>query len=473
VKAPARILVVDDERSLREFLEIFFRREGYAVVTAASVDEALVALGADDFDVVISDVQMAGASGLELLRTVKETAPECVVIMITAFATTETAIEAMKQGAYDYITKPFKVDELRLVVEKALEKKLLADENQRLRTALRSRSKSLVGSSSALARVHDLIAQVATTRTNVLVSGESGTGKELVARAIHDLSERREKPFIAVNCGAIPENLLESELFGHVRGAFTGAVSHKPGLVETADGGTLFLDEIGELPPSLQVKLLRLIQEKTIRRVGGNQDQRADVRIVAATNRDLQAEAQAGRFREDLYYRLNVIQITLPPLRERMEDVPLLVQHFLAKYRRELGKEVKDLAPAAMEKILAHPFPGNVRELENLIERAVALSRGPTLGVDVLPASVLDGGARRLVPPPTVPAPATALVPAAAGNLDEILASYERGLLADALQRAGGVKKRAARLLGISFRSFRYRLEKLGLDDSRHDDDEE
>jgi len=465
VKTPARILVVDDERSLREFLEIFFRREGYAVTTVASVDEALLALGADDFDVVISDVQMSGASGLDLLRTVKETAPDCVVIMITAFATTETAIEAMKQGAYDYILKPFKVDELRLVVEKALEKKLLADENQRLRTALRSRSRSLVGSSAALARVHDLIAQVATTRTNVLLSGESGTGKELVARAIHDLSERRDKPFIAVNCGAIPENLLESELFGHVRGAFTGAVANKPGLVETADGGTLFLDEIGELPPSLQVKLLRLIQEKTLRRVGGNHDARVDVRIVAATNRDLRAEAQAGRFREDLYYRLNVIQIALPPLRERMEDVPVLVQHFLEKFRRELGKEVTDVSPAAMEKILAHAFPGNVRELENLIERAVALSRGPTLGVEVLPASVLEKSG------PGRPQPSPA--PAPGANLDEILASYERGLLSDALHRAGGVKKRAARLLGISFRSFRYRLEKLGLDDASRDDDEE
>jgi len=284
---------------------------------------------------------------------------------------------------------------------------------------------------------------------------------ELVARGIHDLSERREKPFIAVNCGAIPENLLESELFGHVRGAFTGAVSNKPGLVETADGGTLFLDEIGELPQSLQVKLLRLIQEKTLRRVGGNNDQRVDVRIVAATNRDLQAEAQAGRFREDLYYRLNVIQIVLPPLRERMEDVPLLVQHFLEKYRRELGKQVTSLSAAAMEKILAHPFPGNVRELENLIERAVALARGPVLDVDVLPASVLERSGA-----PRAPAP-----PATGSNLDEILASYERGLLTDALQRAGGVKKRAARLLGISFRSFRYRLEKLGLDGGGDDAD--
>jgi two-component system response regulator PilR (NtrC family) len=462
----ARILVVDDERSLREFLEIFFERDGYSVTTAASVAEALVALDADDFDVVISDVQMGEASGLELLRTVKETAPGCVVIMITAFATAETAIEAMKQGAYDYITKPFKVDELRLVVEKALEKKLLSDENQRLRTELRSRSRSLVGTSTALSRVHDLIAQVATTRTNVLVSGESVTGKELVARAIHELSERRAKPFIAVNCGAIPENLLESELFGHVRGAFTGAVSNKPGLVETADGGTLFLDEIGELPASLQVKILRLIQEKTIRRVGGNQDQRADVRIVAATNRDLQAEAQAGRFREDLYYRLDVIQIALPPLRDRMEDVPLLVQHFLAKYRSELGKDVDELSPAAMEKILAYPFPGNVRELENLIERAVALARGPQLGVEVLPDSVLENAPVRRAPvAATVPG-----TPPPGSNLDEILANYERGLLADALQRAGGVKKRAARLLGISFRSFRYRLEKLGLDDAAPDD---
>jgi two-component system response regulator PilR (NtrC family) len=298
----------------------------------------------------------------------------------------------------------------------------------------------------------------------VLVSGESGTGKELVARGIHDLSERRDKPFIAVNCGAIPENLLESELFGHVRGAFTGAVSNKPGLVETADGGTLFLDEIGELPQSLQVKLLRLIQEKTLRRVGGNNDQRVDVRIVAATNRDLQAEAQAGRFREDLYYRLNVIQIALPSLRERMEDVPVLVQHFLDKFRRELGKDVTSLSPAAMEKVLAHPFPGNVRELENLIERAVALARGPVLDVDVLPASVLERAASARAPAAPAAAPAGA-------NLDDILASYERGLLTDALQRAGGVKKRAARLLGISFRSFRYRLEKLGLDGSDDDAD--
>jgi len=464
VKDAARILVVDDERSLREFLEIFFRREGFSVTTAASVDEALVAVGADDFDVVVSDVQLGGSSGLELLRHVKDAAPDTVVIMITAFATAESAIEAMKQGAYDYITKPFKVDELRLVIDKALEKKGLAEENQRLRTALRARTRSLVGSSAAMRRVHDMVAQVATTKTNVLVSGESGTGKELVARGIHDLSERREKPFIAVNCGAIPENLLESELFGHVRGAFTGAVSNKPGLVETADGGTLFLDEIGELPQSLQVKLLRLIQEKTLRRVGGNHDQRIDVRIVAATHRDLRAEAEAGRFREDLYYRLNVIQIVLPSLRERMEDIPLLVQHFLEKYRRELGKEVQGLSGAAMEKILAYPFPGNVRELENLIERAVALARGPLLDADVLPSSVLERSAKHRTPAPT---------PVEGANLDEILASYERGLLSDALQRAGGVKKRAAKLLGISFRSFRYRLEKLGLDDPGSGEDEE
>ena len=464
MKDAARILVVDDERSLREFLEIFFRREGFSVTTAASVDEALVAVGADDFDVVVSDVQLGGSSGLELLRHVKDAAPDTVVIMITAFATAESAIEAMKQGAYDYITKPFKVDELRLVIDKALEKKGLTEENQRLRTALRARTRSLVGSSAAMRRVHDMVAQVATTKTNVLVSGESGTGKELVARGIHDLSERREKPFIAVNCGAIPENLLESELFGHVRGAFTGAVSNKPGLVETADGGTLFLDEIGELPQSLQVKLLRLIQEKTLRRVGGNHDQRIDVRIVAATHRDLRAEAEAGRFREDLYYRLNVIQIVLPSLRERMEDIPLLVQHFLEKYRRELGKEVQGLSAAAMEKILAYPFPGNVRELENLIERAVALARGPLLDADVLPSSVLERSAKHRTPAPT---------PVEGANLDEILASYERGLLSDALQRAGGVKKRAAKLLGISFRSFRYRLEKLGLDDPGSGEDEE
>ena len=458
MKVPARVLVVDDERSMRDFLEIFFRREGMDVETAGSVDEALASLAADDFDLVVTDVQMPGKSGLELLRSVKESAPETVVIVVTAFATAETAIDAMKQGAYDYLTKPFKVDELRLVVSKALEKKLLTVENKRLRSELRTqtRQRVLIGTSAAMQRVYELMAQIAATRTSVLVCGESGTGKELVARGIHDLSERREKAFVAVNCGAIPENLLESELFGHVKGAFTGAVQNKPGLFEVAHGGTLFLDEVGELPATLQVKLLRALQEKTIRRVGSNGDLAVDVRIVTATNRDLHADAQSGRFREDLYYRLNVIQITLPPLRQRMEDVPLLAQHFLEKFAREQGKAASRFSEAALERIHAHDFPGNVRELENTVERAVALSRSELIGPEVLPAALLS---------PRAPAAAQAL-PTSGASLDDLMNSFERQLLLAALARSGGVKKRAAQALGITFRSFRYRLEKLGLDEA-------
>src|SRR5271166_2921174 len=334
VSTKARILVVDDERSMQEFLEILLRREGYDVTCVGDVDGALLALESDDFDVVISDLQMPGKTGLDLLHALREASPETVALVMTAFASTETAIAAMKEGAYDYLTKPFQVDEIRLVLEKALEKKLLARENRRLRSELRSqiRQRALIGSGSAMQRVYELIGQVAETKANVLISGESGTGKELVARAIHAASDRRDRPFVALNCGAIPENLLESELFGHVKGAFTGAVQNKEGLFETADTGTLFLDEVGELPSSLQVKLLRAIQEKAIRRVGGINDRRVDVRILAATNRRLEEEVAAGRFREDLYYRLNVIQIGLPPLRERPEDVPLLVKHFVEKY---------------------------------------------------------------------------------------------------------------------------------------------
>jgi two-component system response regulator PilR (NtrC family) len=457
MSAAARVLVVDDERGMRDFLEIFFRREGMEVSTAASVAEARALLDADEFDLVMTDVQMPGGNGLELLRSVKESSPETIVIMVTAFATAETAIEAMKQGAYDYLTKPFKLDEVRLVVNKALEKKLLTVENKRLRSELRTqaRQRVLIGTSSAMQRVYDLMAQVAATRTSVLVCGESGTGKELVARGIHDLSERREKPFVAVNCGAIPENLLESELFGHVKGSFTGAVNNKPGLFEVAHGGTLFLDEIGDLPQTLQVKLLRALQEKQVRRVGGNADTAVDVRIVTATNRDLHADAQAGRFREDLYYRLNVIQITLPPLRERMEDVPLLAQHFLEKFAREQARPQCRLSDGALARILSHDFPGNVRELENTIERAVALCRGELIEPELLPAALLAPRAQGTGAPQ---------LPPGGGSLDDLMNAFERDLLLAALAKSGGVKKRAAQLLGITFRSFRYRLEKLGLD---------
>jgi two-component system response regulator PilR (NtrC family) len=459
---PSRILVVDDERSMQEFLEIFLRREGYDVITAGDVDTALVHLESDEVDLVITDLQMPEKTGLELIRVAQEISPETIVIVVTAFGTTDSAIAAMKEGAYDYLTKPFKVDELRIVMEKALEKKVLSSENRRLRKEIRSRSRHrhIIGHSRPMQEVFDLIAQVAETKTNVLVYGESGTGKELVARAIHEQSERAEEPFIAINCGAIPENLLESELFGHVKGAFTGAVQNKEGLFEAAAGGSLFLDEIGELSGALQVKLLRALQEKTIRRVGDIVDRKTDVRIVSATNRRLEEEVAAGRFREDLYYRLNVIQLTLPPLRERSEDIPLLAQHFIQKFSEELGKEVDGMENAALDLLCAYSFPGNVRELENLMERAVALARGTTIDCELLPPTVTE--ARNEGSRPRITAEGV--------KLEELVDDYERSLLAEALSLSGGVKKKAARLLGISFRSFRYRLEKLELEDSKRED---
>ena len=388
----ARILVVDDERSMQEFLEIFFRSEGYDVVTSGDVDTALVHLENDDFDVVISDIQMPGRSGIDLLHAAYEISPETVVIMITAFASTETAIRALKEGAYDYVTKPFKVDELRIVIEKALEKKLLSSENRRLRRELKShsRDRDILGNSAAIRRVSELVTQVADSKANVLVSGESGTGKEVVARAIHQRGARCDKPFVAVNCAAIPEALLESELFGHVKGAFTGAVQNKEGLFEVADGGTLFLDEVGELTLAVQVKLLRAIQEKCFRRVGASGDTRSNVRIIAASNRRLAEEVALGRFREDLYYRLNVIEIPLPPLRDRCEDIPLLIDHFIEKYAAELENSVTYATDEAIAILVEYRFPGNVRELENVIERAVALSRSGAIDVESLPPAVLS-----------------------------------------------------------------------------------
>ena len=457
MSAKARILVVDDERSMQEFLEIFFRSEGYDVVTAGDVDTALIHLENDDFDVVVTDIQMPGRSGIDLLHATYEISPEAIVIMITAFASTETAISAMKEGAYDYVTKPFKVDELRIVIDKALEKKLLSSENRRLRKELKShsRDRSIIGNSAPIRRVSELITQVADSKANVLISGESGTGKEIVARAIHQRGSRCEKPFVAVNCAAIPETLLESELFGHVKGAFTGAFQNKEGLFSVADGGTLFLDEVGELTLAVQVKLLRAIQEKCFRRVGGSGDTRANVRIIAASNRRLDEEVAAGRFREDLYYRLNVIEIPLPSLRDRSEDVPLLVAHFIEKYATELENTVTHATDEAIARLSEYRFPGNVRELENVIERAVALSRSDVIDLDSLPPVVLS---------PAVCGEPPRITSSEGVDLEAMLNEYEKGLLKEALQAAKGVKKHASKLLGVSFRSFRYRLEKLGLD---------
>ena len=454
----ARILVVDDERSMRELLEILLQKQGHQVLVAAGVPGALALASEGDLDLVITDLRLGDASGMDVLRRVKEASPATEVVVVTAFATTENAIEAMKAGAYDYVLKPFKVEELRLVVEKALERRALVAENRvlRHRVGRGTEERELLGTSAAIAAVRELVGKVACARTTVLVTGESGTGKEVVARAIHDRGGAGQ-PFVAVNCGAIPEGLIESELFGHERGAFTGAVGAKPGLFEVAGAGTLFLDEAGDLPPAVQVKLLRALQERKIRRVGGASDIAVAARIVAATNRDLEQEVRAGRFREDLFYRLNVIQIHMPPLRERREDVPLFVAHFLARFAGEVGKEALRLAPETERLLLEWRWPGNVREVANALERAVTLCRGDVIGPDELPEPIRARG---------VAAPAAAVapqLPEAGLDLQAHLDAIERGFLERALERSGGVKTEAARLLALSFRSLRYRLAKFGI----------
>jgi len=452
-----RILVVDDEESMREFMELLLSRDGFQVALHPGDASVLPFIDREVFDVVVCDMKMPQVTGLDVLARVKEVSPSTAVIMMTAYASAQDAVEAMKRGAYDYVLKPFKTDEIRLIVRNALEKTRLEEENIRLRKELDRRTpiRALIGESVGMARIHELIHRVAPTRSNVLITGESGTGKELVARAIHDQSQRRSEAFVTVNCGAIPETLIESELFGHVRGSFTGAIANKRGLFEAADGGTLFLDEIAELPLAMQVKLLRAIQERTFKRVGGNDDVRVDVRIVAATNRNLEKEVKTGRFREDLFYRLNVIEIRLPPLRERTDDIPLLVRHFLGKYAKEMGRGTRRITPEAMEALQRYRFPGNVRELENILERALALAPADEIGADSLPREVGGIDGRTATPVFEVPAEGV--------EIDRILDEVERSLLLQALQRTGGVRKDAARLLGITFRSIRYRLQKLGI----------
>ncbi len=455
----ASILVVDDEQSMREFLEILFQKQGHEVTVEADAAGALARLAAGAFDVVVTDLRLGRGSGLDILRHVKSSSPATEVVMVTAFATTENAIQAMKLGAYDYVLKPFKVDELKLVVAKALERRALVAENRVLRHRVGEHglgTEEILGASAAIGEVRQLVDKVAPTRTTVLVTGESGTGKEVVARAIHDRGNRREQPFVAINCGAIPEGLIESELFGHEKGSFTGASEAKPGLFEVAGSGTLFLDEVGELPPQVQVKLLRALQERKIRRVGGNADIGMAARIVAATNRDLGEEVKAGRFREDLYYRLNVIQIRMPPLRERREDVPLFLAHFLARFATELGRPSPRLSPEAERLLFAYPYPGNVRELANVVERAVTLSDDGSVEVGVLPATV------RGAQPGGAGVPAN--LPEGGLDLQAHLDDVERRLLEQALERTLGVKTDAARLLSLTFRSLRYRLAKFGIE---------
>src|SRR5213592_4359004 len=386
-----RVLVVDDERSMRELLAIMLRQAGHDVTVADGGTAAIEALNSDAFDLVITDLRMREIDGLAVLRAAKEHSPQTVVLVITAFASTETAVEAMKLGAYDYLTKPFKLDEIKLTIANALERKRLQDENQALKRQLRRQRgfENFIGKSRQMLDIFDTIRKAAEGVSTVLVTGESGTGKELVARAIHDESPRRNGPFVSVNCGAIPETLMESELFGHAKGAFTGAVADTVGLFSAAAGGTLFLDEITEVPPSVQVKLLRAIQEREIRRVGDTRDMRVDVRLIAASNRDLTKAIADGVLREDLYYRLNVIPIHMPPLRERIEDIPLLVSHFLARISKDVGRTVRGIAPDALAVLESYHWPGNIRELENVIERGFVLGVGDTLTTEALPPHLL------------------------------------------------------------------------------------
>ncbi len=449
------ILVIDDERSLREFLTICLGRAGHKVTAAEDPAAGLKKLG-PGVDLVITDLRMPGPmDGLAVLDEVKRRSPETQVLVMTAYASTDTAISAMKRGAYDYLIKPFKVDEILVVVERALERQALVRDNAALREKVRDAYKlsALLGRSEAMQRVFDLIRKIASARTNVLITGESGTGKELVARALHGESQRASRPFVAVNCGAIPETLIESELFGHVKGAFTGAGSAKEGLFTAAEGGTLFLDEIAELPMPMQVKLLRALQERKVKPVGGTEERPVDVRVVAATNRDLETEIASGGFRQDLYYRLNVIQVHLPPLRQRRDDIPLLIEHFVKRYAAELGKRTFAVSPEALAVLCRYDYPGNVRELENIVERAVTLETGAEIQRDALPELGRVSG---------TPAPPDEL-PAGGVELERLLADYERGIVGRALKQTGGVRKDAARLLGITFRSLRYRLAKLGL----------
>lgn len=462
----SKILVVDDEPGMRTFLEIILRKEGYSVETAADGMKALDNINNNVFDLAILDILMPVMNGIEVLKRIMEKSPETTVIIITAFASHETAIEAMKLGAYDYITKPFKIDEIKLVIKKALDKKGLERENLRLRKELQTKYgfANMIGRSIDISKVFELIKRVSELKVNVLITGESGTGKELVARAVHYSGSRHRGPFIAVNCGAIPEPLVESELFGYRRGAFTGASRNKKGLFEEADGGTIFLDEIVDLPIHLQVKLLRVIEEKTIRPLGSTEPIPVDIRIIAATNKLLEEEIANEKFREDLFYRLNVIKIDLPPLRDRRDDIPPLAIHFVEKYSREMGKDIHGISPKALETLESYHYPGNVRELENIIARCVALETSNVIRQQTLPELIVNMGSLNIEN-------------GIAGNfgLDHLLETFEKRTIEKALTEAQGNKVEAAKLLGITFRSLRYRLAKHGLLDEEKEgaDDKE
>ncbi len=445
-----RLLIVDDEDSQRTVLAGFLKKRGYAVTTAATPDDALTVAARGGLDLVLTDLRMPGMTGVELMKRLRGANPELQVIVMTAFGTVASAVEAMKLGAADYLTKPVDLDELDVLVQRSLERRALESENRELRQQIEAKYslQGLETASAPMAAAINTAARAAASRATILIRGESGTGKELLARAIHYASPRARRPFVAVNIGALPETLVESELFGHERGAFTGADREQRGRFELADGGTLLLDEIGDLPRGPQVKLLRVLQEQTIERLGASRTIHLDVRVIAATNRDLEAMIRSGEFREDLYYRLNVVTIELPPLRARREDIPLLVDRFVNQFAGETGGPAKRVSREAMDALVRYAYPGNVRELENLVHRAVVLSRGPLLTTSDLPGHVLG----------LAPEPATE----PAGFVDRVEA-FERKLIVDALAQAGGVQTHAARLLGMSERHLRYKLKKYKL----------
>lgn len=454
----ASVLVVDDEPGIREFLQIMLDREGYDVSCAADGKEAINFFKKKRYDVVVADIRMPKVNGFEVLTTIKEISPETNVIMITAYASFESAVESMKEGAYDYITKPFNVDEVKRTIKNALQKKGVVEEavDRKREKGWVENFEGMISGSPEMLKIFALIPKAASSKASVLITGESGTGKELVARAIHQNSPRSNEPFVTINCGGVPEQLLESELFGYKKGSFTGAVTDKMGLFEAAHKGTIFLDEIGDLPLSLQVKLLRIVQEKSFKPVGGTQEISIDVRIISATNINLEEKVIKGEFREDLFYRLNVIQIRIPSLRERKMDIPILAQHFLEKYSQESGKEIRQISSYALKVLLDYSFPGNVRELENIVERSVALETSNIILPDSLTLSRFKNEMEKNgVPDYDIPPEGI--------DLEEEVGKLEKQLLLKALQRTNGEMKKAAELLNIPYRSIRYRLDKYGI----------
>lgn len=447
-----KILIVEDEKSMREVLKILLEEENFHVTTAADGIEGLELVRNNVFDLVITDIKMPRADGFTVLKEIKDFSPDTMVIMVTAFGTTEAAIDAMKMGAYDYVHKPFKIDEIRLIVKKAFEKKRLSEELSLLREKFQSsyQLEKIIGKSSKMQDLFKLIPRVAQSNSAVLITGESGTGKELVASALHNLSPRSSRNFVTINCATFPEGLLESEMFGHMKGAFTGAVSTTSGLFEIADGGTFFLDEIGEMPLSLQSKLLRVIENGTFRRVGGTSDIKVDVRVISATNKNMLEAVGAGDFREDLYYRLNVVPVVIPPLRERQEDIPLLLDHFLGRY----SENPKKISPEALHRLMSYPWKGNVRELENIVERIVLLCDREMIMIEDLPDEIT----RSVKDIKCLPE-----VGEEDFDLERIITGIEKDYLIKALEKTRGTKTEAARLLNLSFRSFRHKLYKYGI----------